>query len=61
MIFTNCKKGRHKFEARYHSEPGAEVASIKGGVASMKAFFEGIAKKTYVHDVCVVCGKINRA
>ncbi len=56
-MFNKCHKGIHKFEARYDVEPSHDVAEIKGSTESIKAFFRGIEKRTYIHDVCIKCGK----
>lgn len=53
-MFRGCK-----FEARYDTMP---PGSLDGGSMSgndpdcISAFFHGLTRKIYVHDICVRCG-----
>jgi hypothetical protein len=50
--------GGCEFEARYDEEPckpaGLEI-DFKGPSGTLKQI---LTKRTYVHDICVTCGKI---
>ena len=58
MIFHNCEKNRHKFEARYDEKmgehPGMRMNNL-GGEEQAK-ILEQFRSKTYIYDICVICG-----
>lgn len=58
MIFKNCNNTFHKFEARYDTRPGNYNGRIKGHGRAILAYIEANKNVTYVHDICVRCGKI---
>lgn len=55
-LFKSCEDGVHKFEGRYNEAFNKSMvdrlASIRGGI------MDGLREKTYIHDICVRCGKI---
>lgn len=46
----------HRFEARYSL--GAPTGDIQGGLYGAVEIINATKPKTYIHDVCVRCGKI---
>lgn len=58
----DCSLNRHDFQARYDSAPPPFPARCSGFDAHEIAQVIRVATaKTYVHDVCVGCGKIVKA
>lgn len=55
-LFKSCKHGVHKFEGRYDTELPEEIKMR----CATPAVIEALKHKTYVHDICVKCGKIVR-
>jgi hypothetical protein len=54
-LFNGCK-----FEARFDDgvPDQGKRGTIQGSDAEcIAAFFHGIRSKTYVHDICIRCGK----
>ena len=61
MIFRNCKKNRHKFEARYDLSAPSNLGDYTASRISEEgfiAFINAHRTKTYIHDICVICGKV---
>ena len=56
-FFKDCEDGVHQFEARYDKSP-ADISMFKSlsGAGSVQ-MIEKLRKVTYVHDICVRCGK----
>lgn len=51
--------GKHKFEARYEYKPNDNIPNIKTNkLYHSEELQEIITLHTYVHDICVWCGKI---
>lgn len=60
-LFKSCEEGVHQFEARYNIIPPALSDDMTffpfSGYPDM---IKAGTKKTYIHDICVKCGKIVR-
>ena len=54
---TICEKKGHKFEARYNENP-AMGSKIDKASMSARELRELFYYKTYIHDICVRCGKV---
>ena len=50
-----CGEENHRFEARYDSEPVADIR-INATMSTLSKIGELALKRTYVADVCVRCG-----
>ncbi|WP_159585940.1 hypothetical protein [Chelativorans xinjiangense] len=62
MMTDRCERlgkwiGGCRFEARYDLGP-PDLSRFKSFERATLEFFEIMKPKTYVHDVCVRCGKI---
>lgn len=53
----DCITDGHRFEARYDTEP--QLTDLKGSMSGYMAetLIRASAKKTYIWDICVRCGK----
>lgn len=51
-----CEKKGHKFEARYDEEPSG--TTVKAASCPLEAYRTLLFYNTYVHDICVRCGKV---
>ncbi len=64
---SRCVDGHHMFEARYSEESIApspeQMPSLSGTHAGVIAGIEAFTtkRKTYIHDVCIHCGKSVKA
>lgn len=55
----DCDLAGHQFEARYDYQGPALNSKIRAAdAAEATEFLRAAGKQTYVHDICVKCGKI---
>ncbi len=56
MFSHDCTVKGHRYQGRYDEHPHKGDLDFKGGV-DPAALRELIVTRTYVHDICVKCGK----
>lgn len=57
-LFKGCTEGVHRFEARYDKSPAEfQVENLSGSGIAWATVLEKLQQVTYVHDICVRCGK----
>ena len=54
----NCEKKGHEFEARYDENPNTHLGGMEVTRTNPKEIRKYIYYKTYIHDICVRCGKV---
>lgn len=60
-LFRSCGDGVHKFEARYSlGEQALEGFKSRCTFDDIIQVIEASKSKTYIHDICIKCGKIVR-
>jgi hypothetical protein len=54
-LFTGCK-----FEGRYSEAlpDGFVLGDVKGAAGGISILVDAHKSKTYIHDICIRCGKI---
>lgn len=59
-LFKGCTEGSHKFRARYSAgAPSLNLNSFEEAPAFViERMYKASKPKTYIHDICVRCGKI---
>ena len=58
---TKCDKKGHRFEARYnYGEPRIKSMGESSNITAQELvnIINSTKSKTYIHDICVKCGKI---
>jgi hypothetical protein len=59
LFKKKCGDDNHKFEARYDTYPfRGDFEAQRMTIDEIVAYFDARSEKTYVHDICVRCGKI---
>ncbi len=59
LTHPRCTQWGHKYQARYDVKrpESFDVATFRGSITAHTKFMNNISDHTYVHDICVRCGR----